>query len=359
MKPIVCLACLTALCLGPAQARADVVVMNDGSRIIGKVHRMEDGHLKLETQFAGTLEIDASKVASVETDETVNVEMTTGDTLVGKIEWKPDLKSGVVQTQLGGLPFSIERLQAIWLQGAKSPDDLKFELTLAQAEEEYQAKLPKWAVVVEAGLLGKQGNTDKFNARGKFDLTRKTDKDLLNFYLSGAYAEENDVRSASEVKGGAKYEYLLTERLFAYARTELEYDEFENIDLRATAAVGAGYYWLKREDHEYKTRLGIGYRHETFRNGTITDEPIVELGHDYRFDIAPWLQVVHGLTYNPSLDDTRDYRLVADQALLIPLAGSKIWRLKLGVLYEYDSMPQPGVERLDQTYYANLVLDIR
>jgi putative salt-induced outer membrane protein YdiY len=360
MRTIACVAGLSALWLAAAGIRADVVVMNDGSRIIGKVHRMQDGKLKLETEFAGTLDIDASKVASVETDESVNVEMSTGDKLIGKIDWKPDLKKGVVQTELGGVPFSIEKLQAIWLQGAKSPDELKFELKLAKAEEEYQAKLPKWAAELEGGIVAQEGNTDKTNARGKFKISRKTDKDLLTFYLSGEYEEANDVRNTSEAIGGARYEYLLTKRIFAYIRSEFEYDEFENLDLRATVVLGGGYYWLKKEDHEYKTQFGIGYRHEAYTRGRTKDEAILEAGHDYRLDIAPWMQFVHTLLYTPAMEDTRDYLLMADQGVVIPLASSKIWKIKLGAKYEYNSMPDIGVQdRLDETYYANLVAEFK
>ena len=85
--------------------------------------------------------------------------------------------------------------------------------------------------------------------------------------MSGEYAENNDVRDTAEVKGGAYYEYLFSKRWFAYGAMDLEYDEFENLDLRFSTTVGVGYYWLKEPDHELKTRGGIGYLHESFMDG--------------------------------------------------------------------------------------------
>ena len=86
---------------------------------------------------------------------------------------------------------------------------------------------------------------------------------------------------------------------------------------------------------------------------------IVDLGLDYRLDITPWLQFTSANTYQPSIEELSLYRLVSDNAFLIPIAGSDVWKIKLGALYEYYSQPPIGIERLDQTYYANIVLDIK
>jgi len=51
--------------------------------------------------------------------------------------------------------------------------------------------------------------------------------------------------------------------------------------------------------------------------------------------------------------------LTLDTALAVPLGNSDIWKLKLGVTNEYNSQPQPGLDRLDNTYYANIVLELK
>jgi hypothetical protein len=65
-------------------ASADVVTLTDGSRVLGTVQRLQDGKLIMETQFAGTLEIDASLIETIATDAPVNVGVDTGDRLVGR-----------------------------------------------------------------------------------------------------------------------------------------------------------------------------------------------------------------------------------------------------------------------------------
>lgn len=340
-------------------AVADVVTLSDGSKLIGKVARLGDGKLVLETQFAGTLEIDATMVATIQTDEPVSVGMDTGDRLIGPIEWKPEVDRAVVQTELGGVPVSIERIEAIWPKDGKSPEVLALEEQLAQEKEAFEAAQAKWSATFEAGLIYQEGNTERLNVRGRGELVRTAPKDLLKFYIAGEYVEEDKSRTSHEIKGGAYYEHLLTEKLFAYGRFELEYDEFEELDLRLSTGGGIGYYWLKEPDHELKARAGIGYLHESYFYEPDRDSAEGELGLDYRVDLAPWLQFVEAATYYPTFDSVRDYRLISDSAFLIPLSEDQMWKLKLGALYEYKAIPAADRERLDQTYYANVQLNLK
>lgn len=338
---------------------ADVVTLSDGSRLLGKVERMSEGKLIFVTQFAGTLEIDAKLLVRIETDEPVNVGMTTGDRLVGPIEWKEPIDRAVVETELGGIAVNVEGIEAIWPRDGKSPEVMALEAQMEQVRAEAEAARAKWTATFEAGLLYREGNKEVFNVRGGMELVRKSPKDLLKFYLTGVYAEDSGKRSEHEVKGGAYYEYLFTERWFAYARSELEYDEFENLDLRFSTAFGPGYYWIKKPDHELKTRAGIGFLHESYRDDTTANKVEGEVALEYRLDVAPWMQFKHGTTWYPTFEALRDYRIVSDTALIFPLANSEIWKLKLGAKYEYDAIPNPGFERLDQTYYANILAEIK
>lgn len=352
-----------------APAVADVITLSDGSKLLGTVERMDGGKLILETKFAGTLEIDAALVTSIATDDAVNVGMDTGDRLVGPVEWKPGIDRAVVQTEMGGIPVDVQRIEAIWPTGGKSPEALAMEAQVAEAREQAEAARARWSLTIEAGVIFKEGNTNELTARGRIEARRKSDRDLLRFYLAGDYGETSKHRDTAEVIAGAYYEYLFTERFFGYGSVEMEYDEFENIEFRLSTAVGAGYYWIKKDTHEFKTRAGIGFLHETYLPEEDEDgdefrhDPKntaqADLGYDYRIDINPWLQFLHGTTWYPTFESIRDYRLVSDTAFIFPLGDSEVWKLKIGAQYEYKSLPIGDAMRLDQTYYANILLDLK
>jgi putative salt-induced outer membrane protein YdiY len=339
-----------------AVGHADTVVTTDGSRLVGTIEQLSEGKLILVTDFAGKLEIDLAKVRSIATDGTVHVALESGDRLVGTVEQAAETEGSVVNTAMGAIEVATTDIKAVWPEDGEDPE---FAAVRAQLEEEKKALKPKWTATLEAGATRTEGNTDTLAARGKFNVRRKTTADLLRFYLSAEYYEQNNARTRNEYKGGILYENNVTDRWNWYTRLELEYDEFEDLDLRALAAAGTGYYWLKKPDHELQTRLGVGYRHEAYADGETYDDFVLDLGLDYRVDITPWAQFTHSTVYSPEVEDFDNYRLTLDTALAVPLADSDIWKLKVGMTNEYNSRPQPGFDRLDNTYYANIVLELK
>ena len=342
--------------------RADVVTTSDGSRLVGKVVRLHDGRLVLETSIAGTIELDALQITGMEIEGNVNLEFESGDRLVGTVGTTTKDNASLVKTAIGEIEVETGKVKSIWPEGEDSPEVVIVRKQAEEARAAYEKEMderiaaltPKWSAALEAGILFTDGNTDRLEARGRFDLKRKTDEDLLHFYLAAEFGEQNDVRTENEYKGGIRYDRDLTERLSWFTRLELEFDEFEDLDLRATAATGFGYWLIKQDDHELKPRLGLGYRHESFDDGTSRDDAILEMGFDYRLDILTWAQFTHSTTWNPAWEDFADYRLYLDTAMLVPLKDDR-FSLKFGIRNEYNSRPVQGNERLDNTYYANLV----
>ncbi len=350
-----CFACWVALSFAVVvAASADVVVTTDGSRLVGTIEQLAGGKLRIATDIAGVLEIDAAKITSIESTDKLNVQLSTGDRLVGPVD--ASAAGSIVHTAVGDLNVTAHQIDSVWREGSDSPEVLAER---ARAEVEIAALKPKWGMTIEGGARRTEGNTDTRSANGRFEVRRTTKADLLKMYLAADYREENKKRTENEYRGGVLYENNLRERWYWYVRTEFEHDEFENLNLRATAAAGLGYYWIKKEPHELKTRWGIGYRHESYEDdgGTVNDV-VTDLGLDYRIDMAPWLQFTHATTYTPSLETFSSYRLDFDTAFSFPLKKDQ-WRLKLGMRNEYNSRPDTGLDRLDNTYYTNIVMDLK
>lgn len=342
---------LTATLALAASAQADAVLLVDGSRLIGQVQRLADGTLTVKTDFAGVLEIEAAKVKGVFTDRPLAVQLKTGDRAVGTMRFAAETGQTI---GVDGRPVTAPEfgeITAIWPPDEDSPEVVA--LKAVQAE-----KTGKWSLRVEAGLNGQTGNTERIGFNGRIDTRFKTDKERLNIYAQGRFGRENGVRTVNEILGGAKLEVDVSDRWFAYGQTELEFDEFENLDLRTTVTAGMGYFLIKEEDQDLKLRAGAGYMHESFDDGTMQDQGVLELGVEYRKQINDRLLFTHGTTYFPSLDSLGDYRLRIENAIELALNKSKTAKLKAGVRNEYDARPQPGVDRLDTFYFMNLLAEI-
>ncbi len=333
-----------ALLACPISAMADEVHLADGSKIIGTVTRIAGGKVTVNTEFAGELTIDAAKIKGISTSEPLNVQLETGDRAVAKLQY--DAASGAQSVQgevVGDKPVELKQVTSSWPAGQEDPAIV--------------AQRAVWKVRLELGLNGQSGNSEILNFNGGLTIKRETPGDRLTLYGLGRYARDNGVRSANEIIGGARWEVDLTDRLYWYINGELEHDEFENLDLRATATTGLGYFVIREAETEWKVRGGIGYQHESFDTGTTDDQAILDLGWDFRKDVAPWLQFVHTLTLNPSLEDIKDIRAVMTNAVEIPLVPDKSWKLRLGIKHQYDAQPEPGIDKLDTFYFANIGID--
>lgn len=338
-----------------AVTRGDQVHLVDGSVLVGTMEGIADGKVTITTDFAGKLVIETAKVRSITSEGKVHVALKDGDRLVGPISPSADGTKSVVHSSLGPIEVSQEQMTTVWRDGQPSPEMVAVE-----------AAKPKWTATVEAGLMGTEGNSDTFNGMVRAQATRKSADDLLTFYASADYAELDDVRNKHQVIGGARYEHSLPHKwenwggpYFWFVRTELEYDEFEDLDLRATFAGGLGHYWIQKKHMDFTTRAGAGYRHEAFRDGQTKDDAILDLGYDFRYDIREWVRFTQNTVYSPSLEEFDEYRVTIDTALTFPLGTTDKWKFKTGVRKEYNSDPQPGIDNLDSTYYANIVAEIK
>ena len=348
---------LAAIALAGPRAVADVVITTNGSRIVGKLERMGPDGAVIVTEFAGKLQVPADKVASITTDQQVTVQFDSGDRLIGTLVDASNGDGVVMKSSIGDIPVERERMTDVWPEGSDSPDVVVLKKKQAV---ELAAVTPTWTVTLEGGATRKEGNTDKLEGHGRLEVKRKTSLDLLTFFMYGEYSEENKVRSDNEYGGGIRYESRFEDSrdYFWYSRLRLEHDEFEDLDLRATVAAGVGKYWIDKPDRQFRTDVGVGYRSESNADGTDSDDALVDLGLDYRIDLAPWVQFTHESDFTPTWDDFGDYLLRLDTALIFPFQNEE-FKLKVGMRNEYDSRPVKGSERLDNTYYTSIVLSIK
>jgi len=328
------------------------VVLSNGSRIVCTVVRMDEGKLIVQTDFAGELSVDATKVRGITTNEPVNVQLNSGQHVLGTLRFAPDTGQQVAGKASGTRAIKAGELHAMWGAEEDSP-------AVVAEKKKLEAARPKWSLEAGAGIDGQTGNSERTAFNGSLEVHRKTDKDRLLLYGLARYGKEEGVESAKEFIGGANYERDLTDRCFAWGKLEFEYDKFESLDLRTTGTAGLGCFVIREEDHELKLRGGGGFQHEAFTDGTTQCDGVAELGVDYRKDFSKWLSFVHQTTYFPTLADAADFRLVMSNKLEVPLNSSKTWKIRAGIRNQYDNMPEPGIKHLDTFYFLNLVAELK
>ncbi len=335
-----------ALLLSSVAFAADRIELNDGSVILGKLVSAEEGKIKFETVFAGTIDIAQKEVKTFSTDEAVNVQLQAGSTVIGTVT--PTATGISVVATDGQFAAETSKVAAVWRVGKESPQVRKLK---EQADKQKR----QWAYEASVAITGRTGGSEKFSGALGFKATLESAQDKLIFNLAAEKAEDNGVETANRQAGGVDYSSFFSEKNVWYARTSLEKDSIKALDLRSTTAFGIGRKLIKKDIQDLEARFGVSYVYETYANGTKFDSPGLDLAliHTYKFKNG---QMNNSLTYTPAFEDFANYRAHHESSYETPIANS-FWKLKIGISNDYTSIPQPGIERLDTLYFSSLILN--
>lgn len=343
------LAGLLAVLLLVVDAAADRIELTDGSVINGKILSAEGGKFRVETGFAGTIEIAQAQIRSFTTDEAVHVGLAAGSTILGKVE---ATTAGIqVVAADGRMTASTGNVAAVWLPGADSP-------AVRDAKAAAEKLKRRWSYEASAAISGRTGGSEKFAGALGFKATLQNPDDKLVFAGAINRAQENGNETANDWKAGVDYSAAFAGRKTVwYVRTDLTKDKIKAIDLRSNSAFGLGRKLVKNDRQDTEVRLGLGYVYETYTTGAADFE---SAGLDVAFlnSIAfGWAKMSNSVTWTPSFEDFANFRLVHESSFDLPIKTGEFWKLRMGVNNDYQSQPAGGIEKLDTTYFTALILN--
>ncbi|MDP3069455.1 MAG: DUF481 domain-containing protein [Opitutaceae bacterium] len=322
-------------------ASADVVETKNGAKIVGKVVKIADGTVSVDTAYAGTIGIKQSEVASISTDTPVAVRLDSGTRIDGKIAGSAN---GALQITGGdgSISTTVGKVAASWAAGGKDP-------AVAALER-------GWAYEAAVDIAGKTGNKEQLGTGFSFRATLAGAQDTLQFYSAYDRQVSDGVKSADQFKAGVDYSNNFSGRKSWYVRDEAGFDRVKDIELYNVAAVGMGYDFIKEPKQTLTGRAGVSFRYAGYKNPRTED--VKSAGLD--FGLAHRLQMensvlVNRLSYVPTFEDFSNFILTHESFLELPLTSTQ-WKLRMGVANDYNSKPGRGVERLDTTYFTRLVL---
>jgi len=325
-----------------AAAFADTIEIKNGTRIVGKVTKIDGGSVVVATDFAGTITIKQSEVVGISTDAPVAIRLESGTRFDGRVAAGSGGSIQIAGSD-GTITTTMDKIAASWAAGGQDP-------SVAALERH-------WAYEAAIDVTGKTGNREQLGTAASVRATLKTPKDTLQFYSAYDRQVTDDTKSADQFKAGADYQNNFSGHYSWYVRNEGGFDRVKDIELYNVAAAGFGYDVIKKPRQTLTTRAGLSFRYEGYRNPTTTDVKSAGLdfglAHELTFGDS---KLVNRLSYVPSFNDFANYRANHESFFEIPLAAPS-WKLRLGVSNDYNSAPGFGVVRLDTAYFTRLVLN--
>lgn len=331
---------LVAAITGVAELSADVVETKNGARIVGKVLKIDDGSVVVDTTYAGTIAVKQAEVSAITTDAALAVRLTSGTRVEGRVSGTADALQ--IASKDGTINTTVHDVAASWGAGAKDPQIAALERG--------------WALETTVDISGKSGNSSELGTAAAFRATLAGPSDTLAFYAGYNRQVTDSQKSADQLKAGVDYSSHFSAKYSWYVRDEGGFDRIKDIQFYNVAAGGLGYDFIKKEKQTLTGRVGLSFRNENYRN-PLTDDVNdagldFGLSHEYQHDT--W-SLVNRLAFVPSFSDLANFRLTHESFFEIPLANPN-WKLRIGLSNDYNSRPGAGVEKLDTSYFTRFVL---
>lgn len=218
-----------------------------------------------------------------------------------------------------------------------------------------ESLLAGWDGSVAFGLTGNSGNTENISLRGTIGAKRASEhmESTLGFLYS--YASQDSNSTENRARFDARNDWFIgQDRRWRYFLSGfVEYDEFQDWDLRLGVFTGFGYDLIKNDRTTLTGRAGFGVVTDI---GGQNDDVRLEglLGLDWTHQLNDRNKLYASATYYPDFTDIPEFRVEAKAGWEIKLDETNGMFLKLGVEDRYDSDPGGDSKSNDFAYFALL-----
>jgi putative salt-induced outer membrane protein len=220
----------------------------------------------------------------------------------------------------------------------------------------------QWRGSLGAGASVTSGNTRSTSANLNAEAIRLTSGDKTRLYATAVYGKNNGVESANLLRGGGRYDYDLSTRVFAFGGIDMERDKIGNLKSRFAPSVGLGYHVIRNANTTFDVFGGIGYVQDDFFRPVVIDGSLrndygraeLLLGEESTHKISNTTSFRQRFVMYPNLDNTGEYRAVFDAGLAV--AMSSRMSLTVGLVNRYNSDPGPGVKKSDTLFVTGIAV---
>jgi putative salt-induced outer membrane protein YdiY len=318
-------------CLAPHLLLADEIVLDNDTRLTGTVTGLAGNVLTLTSDYAEPIKIKTEHITRISTDNPVELHLVSGEIIKGTLKTGDDGR--IVVDQGDGR--------------AATGIDLKRIATINPPPAK------KW--LGSASLSGslETGNTDKSGLSFGADGIYRGDNDRFSMRFLYNIAQEDGKMNTRNAFGAAQYDYFFTKKFYVYpANVSLYNDTFKNLILRTIAGPGVGYQVWEDPDKTLALEAGISYVNVNLEGQGDRNWIAARLAANCRFKLTKWLVYTDRLGLYPSLENSNDFFLRNEAALLTPVGAR--WSLRLADILEYVNNPAVGRKKTDSTLTLGL-----
>lgn len=321
------------LCLCSQLAWADTLELSNGDKLTGTVSEQSSGKIKIDTTYAGTVEVNLADVKSMSTNAPMQFVLKDGTVINGTVRSIPGgevVVTGVDQSsvQLPGLA-SISSMGVIPLAG-KLPFAWHGDASLSGNAT--KGNTDTSAVSLATRIVGEQKAVQRVSGYANYNKEESDGTTIKNQYLLGG-----------------KYDRFFNEKWYGFAGLDFEKDKFKDLELRSSLSAGAGHQFYNRDDLKLSLEGGLSYTHDNYTNADDDSYAgfVWNLNWEQKF-FDGMLDFFHRHRGIQGLDTADNTVIHAETGARFPLVmGLNGF---IGYDLDWDGDPPKGVKSTDHTY---------
>jgi putative salt-induced outer membrane protein len=306
-------------------AVGDVVVLNNEDRISGTVVESNREVLTIQSELMGEVTVPWDAIVDLMSESELYVQTMDGQIFAGTVA--TDETTLGVETELSGLiTVPIAAVESIRSEERQNAYEAEIERL------QNPGLLDFWSGVLDAGYSLVGGNASSATLSTSSRIERRTERDRISIYYTQLYSR-NELSSgltettANAIRGGSRYDIDVAERLFTFAFADLEFDEFQDLDLRNVLGGGMGYHVIESENLSVDFFSGGSFNQEFFNNDITRRSGELVFGGESDYDLRDGTNWTQRLVFYPNLSEMGDYRLQYDTSVATELNDWLAWQI--------------------------------
>jgi len=321
-----------------AADKTDILIFVNGDRLTGEIKSLERGRLRFNTDATGTISIEWDDVASLKTDQNIQVETENGARYLGHLSATTDEKRLAVEMSSG--PVVLEN---------------KHVILMTPIEER---GLDRFDADVSAGYnFAKADEVTSTNFSA--DLNYRTEARILSLDFDSLYTDSSTNDPSQDISLDLNYTRLLTDRWLIGGVVSFERNDELGLDLRTSVGGGGGRILRQSNNSSLSLTGGLLLSREKV-DADVADENFLEafatLTWDwFRYD-TPELDLTTSLQIIPNLSDSGEYRGEFEIEFKWEIVEDLFW--SLAIADSYDSKAElTGGENNDYSIITSVGWD--
>lgn len=331
-RQLTTVAILLAIFGSPGVADADVLYMQNGDRISGKIKRVWDGELFIESDYADEFAVSLGAVARIETGGEFDIELRDHSEVKGRFA-ADESGAMVLVTADATLAFSPGAIEE-----------------MSEPEKYFE-----WESRSDFSLSGSRGNSETSDFLWQAYGSVKFGDHRHQLDLKFDRKEQDGLVTKEQQHSNYNYSWFFAEHWFLGAGIGYERDPIRQLTARYTPGIGIGYQVFEDADRLLEISLAtIGVREKIA--GATNDSSTARWQLRYRRDVTSDLEFFHD--HRLSVYLTGRTNRIADTSTGIRW---DVWRdiyLNAQLDWNWESDPALGNEQSDLTYALGIGLEL-